>query len=403
MRKFLTLGFGALLAVSPVLVPLPASAATTTVVVTNADLVTAPAQPGPGQFAVIDQNGTGQGGAVNVFGPVAPPLGDGSLQMTVTSSADHWSVYTDDWAGTMLSDITALSYSTYTDNTVTDPALQVVIDPGTPSMAGKAAGCTTRGYSTLNFEPYLQVTGAVVANTWQSWNVLAAGGVVWATHLTGMCTPETYATSGGVSWATFVSYYPDAVVLPLSYGGGVGVNVGSGWSAMVGNVDALTVGTASNTTTYNFEPNSGNRPFASTGSGTETNASPSGCQFTVNGCTVVSAGTAISTHLGRGAYTSSLTIDWAKAVPNGSGGYCAPAAGVGSLTAANGDVLTQYERGMVCEVGLTSLTASHTFTGSFTNTGGTGRFANATGGGTISGGDNGEGFSFFRESGDIGY
>ena len=114
-------------------------------------------------------------------------------------------------------------------------------------------------------------------------------------------------------------------------------------------------------------------------------------------------GTATSSHLGTGPYVSTLTVHWGSYFSNGAGGACAPADGTGTFTAANGDTLTQSESGTVCEVGATSLTAPHTFTGSFTDTGGTGRFANATGGGTIAGGDDGSGHSTYREIGNISY
>jgi hypothetical protein len=144
-------------------------------------------------------------------------------------------------------------------------------------------------------------------------------------------------------------------------------------------------------------------PFKSSGSGTETSLSGSGCQYTTAGCTVRSTGTATSSHMGKGPYVSTLTIDWALATSNGVGGFCAPASGTGTITAANGDTLNQTDSGIVCEVGATSLTAPHTFTGTFTNTGGTGRFASASGGGTVSGGDDGAGNSFYQESGTISY
>lgn len=146
------------------------------------------------------------------------------------------------------------------------------------------------------------------------------------------------------------------------------------------------------------------RPFASNGSGTETSLSAPGCQnIGTHDCTVRSAGTATSSHLGTGSFVSDLTVHWASATPNGAGGFCAPADGVGTLTAANGDTVTQTESGTVCEVGATSLNAAHTFTGTFANTGGTGRFRSATGGGTVTGGDDGAGNSFYSDSGTIGY
>ena len=147
-----------------------------------------------------------------------------------------------------------------------------------------------------------------------------------------------------------------------------------------------------------------NGPFTSTGSGTETSLSQAGCQFTSAGCTVQSNGIATSLHLGSGPYVSTLTVYWATtAYSNGAGGYCALAAGAGVLTAANGDTLTQSESGTVCEVGKTSDIVPHTFTGIFTNMGGTGRFADASGGGTITGSDDGFGNSNYQENGTISY
>jgi len=322
-----------------------------------------------------------------VFGPGIPPLGLGSLQLSVTGTADHWSVYNYDHMSTALSTITALSYWTYTDNATTAPTLQMEINPG--NTTGTDAGVT---YSTLNFEPYLNPgEQSLAANTWQTWNVLS--GKVWGTHLTG-------APNGpGLTWSNFLATYPKATII-----GGFGVNVGSSWSAMTGEADALTIGTSAGTTTYNFEPSAGNRPFTSTGSGTESALSSSGCQNTSPyDCTVGSTGTAISSHLGTGPYTSKLTVHWGSATSNGAGGYCAPADDTGTLTAANGDTLTQVNSGTVCEVGATGLNVPHTFTGNFYDTGGTGRFASAAGEGTVTGGDDGDGLSNYSETGNISY
>ena len=64
---------------------------------------------------------------------------------------------------------------------------------------------------------------------------------------------------------------------------------------------------------------------------------------------------------------------------------------------------TPAEFGTVCEVGSTSPTAPRPFSGVFYNTGGTGRFADATGGGTVTGGGDGYWNSFDSEIGNIGY
>ena len=307
----------------------------------------------------------------------------------MTGASDHWSVYNYDHIGTALAAITALSYSTYTDNTITAPALQLEINPE-PSGS--------LHYATLNFEPYMNSSEqALTPYTWQSWNVLT--GKIWLTHTDSTVNNGEGSQGTPITWTELLSDYPNAVIKA-----GAGVNVGSNWSAMTGEADAFTIGTTAATTTYNFEPSAGNRAFKSAGSGTETSLSASGCQNVAPGdCTVRSNGTATSSHLGTGPYVSTLTVHWGSATSNGAGGYCAPANGTGTLTAANGDTLTQSESGTVCEVGATSLTAPHTFSGYFTDTGGTGRFANATGEGTISGGDDGSGNSNYSETGKISY
>ncbi|HET9016544.1 MAG TPA: hypothetical protein VFN57_13175, partial [Thermomicrobiaceae bacterium] len=137
-------GFALVFALGTAVPSMAAASAATTVVVTPADLVSG--APSPGQFVEINQSGGG-GGVGIVFGPGVPPLGLGSLQLSVTGTRDHWSVYNYDHIGTALSAITALSYSTYTDNGTTAPVLQMEINPG--NTTGTDARVT---YSTLNFE-----------------------------------------------------------------------------------------------------------------------------------------------------------------------------------------------------------------------------------------------------------
>ena len=219
----------------------PSGLCAVTVVVTSPDVVPYPTAPTTGQFVAINQGGTSDGSGVSVVS-AGPPGSLGSLQLTTTTSASHWSAYNEDHGGTPLANITALSYSTYSNdagNTL-DPGLQLVINPGNTSAPD--AGVT---YSTLNFEPYVQA-GGQTANTWQTWNVMS--GVVWGTHLTG--APQ----SAPISWSTFVSRYPHATILSEASGGGIGVNVGSGWSAMTGGVGELTFGTSAGTTRYVFDP-----------------------------------------------------------------------------------------------------------------------------------------------------
>lgn len=77
------------------------------------------------------------------------------------------------------------------------------------------------------------------------------------------------------------------------------------------------------------------------------------------------------THMGKTTQTGTLTLD---PVPNADGLY--PGYGSVTITAANGDKLTFDYEGL-----LNPITGEGT--GTFTFTGGTGRFVDATGGGTF--------------------
>jgi hypothetical protein len=143
--------------------------------------------------------------------------------------------------------------------------------------------------------------------------------------------------------------------------------------------------------------------FSSSGTGAETSLSPSGCQNTgIHDCTVQTNGTATSSQMGTGPYTTTLTVHWGQAYSNGNGGFCAPADGPSTLTAANGTNQLYFNNsGTVCEVGATGTYVPHTFSGTYTITGGTGKFAGATGQGTVTGGDDGYGNSNFSTSGTL--
>ncbi len=114
--------------------------------------------------------------------------------------------------------------------------------------------------------------------------------------------------------------------------------------------------------------------------GTVTNAGTAGCQLTVAGCTLTSSGTL--TGVVGGTFTSTFTILWTQGTSNGHGGFCAPATGQTTLTLPGLGTITKSETGTVCEVGATGVNVAHSFTGTFTVTGGTGVFNNATGSGT---------------------
>jgi adhesin HecA-like repeat protein len=107
-----------------------------------------------------------------------------------------------------------------------------------------------------------------------------------------------------------------------------------------------------------------------------------------NAGTVSSAGAGTLNASGKitgffgGTFTSSFTFDLASATPNGPSSFCYSATGTVTLTLPGLGTLTKQETGKVCEVGPTGANVPHTFTGTFTISGGTGVFSNATGSGT---------------------
>ncbi len=153
--------------------------------------------------------------------------------MSTTGTSDHWDAFNYDYEGAALSSISTLSYWAYTNNAPDyDPDFQLQADLS-PSIT----------FSTVNYEPYEQATPDS-ANTWQSFNILT--GLVWATHI---ADTSPGGIDDPISWSSFISLYPGATLIA------VGADVGSGWPAMTGNVDALSIGTDGvngSTTTYDF-------------------------------------------------------------------------------------------------------------------------------------------------------
>jgi hypothetical protein len=235
MKRFI---YGVLASVSSLLmaaVPF-AAAQTNTVVVSPGNL--------NGWKFIDDQNDstlTATGSFVT--GPATPPLGSGSAQLQVNNTTEGQALMKNAYGGQKLSNLQTLTYSTYVQNgnNTIAPSLQFSVDQDVTDNI-------TSWQGRIVFEPYLN--GTVTDNTWQNWN--AQSGQWWLTRpamFNNMC-PQ----SSPCALTTLTSAFPN-----IGVNGGANQQIlfkaGSGWNTpFIGNVDALTVGfTSGTTTTYDFE------------------------------------------------------------------------------------------------------------------------------------------------------
>jgi len=208
-----------------------------TAVVTESDITRQPENTPPTNNWVLYTRNAGN--AAFRSGPGTPPLGIGSLEFTTPTGADKATLFNYDYVGQKLSDVNAISYSTYrTFGSKPDQvaALNVEVDVN---------GAATGGFTTLVFEPvYNTAQGTVTDGVWQSWNAFGSGRW-WSTRdIPGVCAFECYA-----SWNDIVAANPDAVIA-----GGVGINQGSGNPGLTSAVDKFKFGTTTLCNTFNFEP-----------------------------------------------------------------------------------------------------------------------------------------------------
>ena len=109
------------------------------------------------------------------------------------------------------------------------------------------------------------------------------------------------------------------------------------------------------------------------------------CQMMFSsGCTSISSGIVLGTHIGSGTYALRVTTgnDGSfNAATNASGGKCFPANGPGSITAASGAMINFNAVGWLCEEGGSG--SPYHYNGTYRITGGTDRFSDAVGGGSV--------------------
>ncbi len=190
-----------------------------------------------------------------VNGPDIAPVGDGSVQISVTGS-ERRNLATYQFSGTKLADITDFSYNTYN-----------------PS-AGNGGSVNRSGYFQFNvdftggdtwqkrllFEP--TANGTVVQDTWQVWDMYQDGDALWSWsglsgHGGGASAWPDGNTNEYRTWNELLTAFPNIAVRTTD--SWMGVRVGSPYAdGYTENIDGFTVGIKSGATTtistYDFEP-----------------------------------------------------------------------------------------------------------------------------------------------------
>jgi hypothetical protein len=168
--------------------------------------------------------------------------------MTTVLPTDKGTLFNYDHVGTLLADISAISYASYREPASTADAVQL---PSINIEIDKNGGAFVPGdYATLVYEPIYNVPASSIhSGEWQTWNTIP--GIWWTTRAIngpagpGTCLPFVCY----ISWADIVQYNPDATIL-----GGFGINQGSGSTGLIAATDALSISANGNKWTYNFEP-----------------------------------------------------------------------------------------------------------------------------------------------------
>jgi uncharacterized repeat protein (TIGR01451 family) len=187
-----------------------------------------------------------------VAGPGTPPMGDGSLQLSIgADGADAAQARNNTYDGQLLRDLTSLLYSTYVDVDGSGGQAPYII----LNVDYDGNGTTDDflffepGYQTGAFFPS-NPQAALALDTWQQWD--ARNGGWWSLNNTAGAGPGVNVKALG----DIIDAQPDARLATDSTGS-VRIVAGFGagaWDNFLGYADALSLSFATPTTTYDFEP-----------------------------------------------------------------------------------------------------------------------------------------------------
>ncbi|MGI8856173.1 MAG: beta strand repeat-containing protein [Thermomicrobiales bacterium] len=240
MRTFRLVGIGIALMLMSLAIGGGAASADSSVTVDRAHMA---------KWAFNNDGHSGPSSGALVNGPGTPPGGAGSVQLTVANGSSGEIFMTPQFAGTLLTDITTLGYSTYGPDTTLDATLQFDLDYDLTAQTHPYQG-------RMIFEPYMQ-TGTVTPTTWETWNPADPNAKWWASRLpdgskniNGACSQSSPCTL-----SSFRAAHQHAGVMTALFPGQFGFKAGSGWqNGATVNVANLVVGISNTNTTFNFAP-----------------------------------------------------------------------------------------------------------------------------------------------------
>ena len=185
--------------------------------------------------------------ATFVDGPATPPLGAGSIEISVTGQ-QRYNLGTSQYRNTNLADITTFAYSTY-NVTSTYP-------DGSGYIQFSVSFDGTNDYqSRLTFVP--SVNGSVVQDSWQEWDALAGGTALWNWQGYAGNTPPNTWPDGNTdmyrTWDDLIAAFP-YIKMNNGLHSFMAVRVGNPYlNGYTENIDAFKFGANSIERIFDFE------------------------------------------------------------------------------------------------------------------------------------------------------
>jgi hypothetical protein len=189
-------------------------------------------------------------------GPAKPPYGSGSVELD-SPSPERNNVATYEYAGTKLSDLTALSFTLYTPTQGNDGT-------NTAYLQFNVSFFGDEDYQyRLRYTP--KENGNVSYDKWDEWDAIDGGNAEWrwtpgaSTGISYWPTPVGGGANVGRSapktWAQLLTDYPDIMIHPTD--GFLGIRDGQTNTVQnTADIGSITIGTASGITRFVFGPES---------------------------------------------------------------------------------------------------------------------------------------------------